>query len=307
MNTEPLNKKPIRPPRLKSGDSIGIVAPASPFDVNLFDRGIRTLKSNGFRIHIPDDLYADQGYFAGSDEHRADLIHRLFADQTINAIVCAKGGFGSMRLLPLLDFALIEKNPKIFLGHSDISALLSALGNETGLVTFHGPVATSISNAPEKTKQAVIEAISSDRPLEFTCANGMTIHPGVVSGPICGGNLTTLCHLVGTPFAPGFNDHILFLEDRGEAPYRIDRMLSHMKLAGCFRKLAGLILGDFIDCGEKQEIRRIVTDVFAGSSLPIMAGFEAGHRKQNLTIPFGLEATLDADKHTLSFGQAATK
>lgn len=303
----PLKKIPIRPPRLEPGDTIGIVAPASPFDVHLFNRGIRTLESMGFRIHVPDDLYANEGYLAGSDEHRVDVIHRLFADRTINAIICAKGGFGSMRVLSLLDFALIEKNPKIFLGHSDISALLSALYTETGLVTFHGPVATTISNAPGKTKQAVIEAISSDRPLEFACAKGMTIQPGVASGPICGGNLTTLCHLVGTPFAPVFNDHILFLEDRGEAPYRIDRMLSHMKLAGCFQKLAGLILGDFIDCGEKPEIRRIVTDVFAGSSLPIMAGFEAGHRKQNLTIPLGLKATLDADKHTLSFSQAATK
>jgi muramoyltetrapeptide carboxypeptidase len=261
----------------------------------------------GFRIHIPDDLYENEGYLAGSDEHRADVIHRLFADRTINAIVCAKGGFGSMRLLPLLDFALIEKNPKIFLGHSDISALLSAMSTEAGLVTFHGPVVTSISNAPEKTKLAVIAAIASDRPLEFRCANGMTIHPGVVSGLICGGNLTTLCHLVGTPFEPDFKNHLLFLEDRGEAPYRIDRMLSHMKLAGCLQQLAGLVLGDFIDCGDQQELLRIVTDIFADTCIPIMAGFEAGHRMQNLTIPLGVEATLDADKHTLSFLQAATR
>ena len=303
----PINKKTILPARLKPGDTIGIVAPASPFDVDLFERGIGTLKSMGFRIYIPDDLYENEGYLAGSDEHRLDVIHRLFADRTINAIVCAKGGFGSMRLLPLLDFALIEKNPKIFLGHSDISALLSAIYTEAGLVTFHGPVVTSISNAPEKTKQAVVEAFASERPLEFTCANGITIHPGVVSGPICGGNLTTLCHLVGTPFEPGFNDHILFLEDRGEAPYRIDRMLSHMKLAGCLQQLAGLILGDFIDCGDQQELLRIVTDVFADGGLPIMAGFEAGHREQNLTIPFGLEATLDADKHRLTYLQPATR
>jgi muramoyltetrapeptide carboxypeptidase len=301
-----LKNKPIRPPRLEPGDTIGIVAPASPFDDNLFGHGIRTLKSMGFRIHIPDDLYENEGYLAGSDEHRADVIHRLFADRTINAIVCAKGGFGSIRLLPLLDFALIEKNPKIFVGHSDISALLSAMSTEAGLVTFHGPVVTSISNAPEKTKQAVIAAIASDRPLEFTCASGVTIHPGTVSGLICGGNLTTLCHLVGTPFEPDFKDHLLFLEDRGEAPYRIDRMLSHMKLAGCLQRLAGLVLGDFIDCGDQQELLRIVTDIFADTCIPIMAGFEAGHRVQNLTIPFGLDATLDADKHKLSFLQPAT-
>lgn len=303
---DPLNKKPIFPPRLKPGDTIGIAAPASPFDVKLFDRGIRTLKSMGFQIRIPDDLYENEGYLAGSDQLRADVMHRLFVDQTINAIVCAKGGFGSMRVLPLLDFALIEKNPKIFLGHSDISALLSAMYTRTGLVTFHGPLVTTIFNAPEKTRKALVEAVSSERPLEFACANGMTIHSGVVSGPLCGGNLTTLCHLLGTPFAFSFKDHILFLEDRGEAPYRIDRMLTQMKLAGCFQHLAGLILGDFVDCGERREILQIFTDAFANTSIPILTGIEAGHRKQNLTLPFGLEAILDADNHKLSFLQPAT-
>ena len=260
----------------------------------------------GFQIRIPDDLYENEGYLAGSDQLRADVMHRLFVDQTISAIVCAKGGFGSMRVLPLLDFALIEKNPKIFLGHSDISALLSAMYTRTGLVTFHGPLVTTIFNAPEKTRKALVEAVSSERSLEFACTNGMTIHSGVVSGPLCGGNLTTLCHLLGTPFAFSFKDHILFLEDRGEAPYRIDRMLTQMKLAGCFQHLAGLILGDFVDCGERREILQIFTDAFANTSIPILTGIEAGHRKQNLTLPFGLEAILDADNHKLSFLQPAT-
>jgi muramoyltetrapeptide carboxypeptidase len=299
-------KTPILPARLAPGDTIGIVAPASPFDVKIFDRGIRTLKSLGFRVRIPDDLDKQDGYLAGSDGHRADIIHRLFADQTIKAIVCAKGGFGSMRLLPRLDYTLIEKNPKIFIGHSDISALLSAMYTRSGLVTLHGPVVTTMSNAPEKTKQAAMAAMCSDRCLEITCENGMTIRSGSVSGRVCGGNLTTLCHLLGTPFGPGFSDHILFLEDRGEAPYRIDRMLFQMKLAGCFQRLAGLILGDFIDCGSPEEIIRIFTNLFEDSAIPILAGFEAGHGKQNITLPLGLEATLDADNHRLSYLQPAT-
>jgi muramoyltetrapeptide carboxypeptidase len=298
--------KQIRPPRLKRGDTVGIVAPASPFDAEQFDRGIQTIKSMGFQIHIPDDLYETEGYLAGTDEHRAAILHRLFADRKIKALVCARGGFGSMRLLPLLDFSLIQKNPKIFVGHSDISALLSAIYLKTGLVTFHGPLVTTLSDAPEKTRRAVTKAISKDRPHKIKVKNGMTIHSGTASGRVCGGNLNTLNHLLGTPFAPDFENHLLFLEDRGEEPYRIDRMLTQMSQADCFQHLAGLILGDFIDCGSEADIIQIFADTFADASIPIVAGCEAGHGKQNLTIPFGLEATLDADQHTLTYHQPAT-
>ena len=301
-----MKQKPIRPPRLEPGDTIGIIAPASPFDAELFDGGIRTIESMGYRIQIPDDLFERNGYLAGSDEHRTDIIHRLFADPKIKAIVCARGGYGSMRLLPLLDFSLIRKNPKIIFGLSDLSALLSAIYSKTGLVTFHGPMITTLANAPLETREAMIAAISPDQPHKVEMDNGIKIQSGAASGRICGGNLNTLNHLTGTPFAPDFRDHLLFLEDRGEKPFRIDRMLTQMKQADCFQNLAGLILGDFIDCGSPQEIIRIFTDAFDDASIPIVAGCEAGHGKQNLTIPLGLEATLDADQHTLTFHQPAT-
>jgi muramoyltetrapeptide carboxypeptidase len=303
---EIIKTTPIRPPRLKPGDTIGIVAPAGPFDVNIFDQGIHTLKAMGFQIHIPDDIYESDGYLAGSDQQRVDVIHRLFADPDINAIVCAKGGYGSLRLLPLLDFGAIEKNPKIFMGHSDISALLSTIDAKCGLVTFHGPLVTTLSSAPEATRQAVIAALTSGRALDIKTEKGITIHSGSTTGRVCGGNLTTLCHLLGTPFEPSFTEQILFLEDRGEAPYRLDRMLFQMKLAGCFEGLGGLILGDFIDCGATEDIFKIFSDLFQDSSIPILAGFESGHGKQNITLPFGIEATLDADSHRLSYLQPAT-
>lgn len=299
-------KIPLIPARLTPGDTIGIVAPASPFDMEKFYSGINALESMGFRTFIPDDLFKKNGYLAGTDDHRANLMNGLFADRTIKGIVCARGGFGSIRILPLLDFETIRKNPKIFVGFSDISTLLSVLYTKCGLVTFHGPMVTTLGDADKKTKESIFSTFSSDMKLEITLKSGVTIKSGSASGPVSGGNLTTLCHLIGTPFEPSFKGHILLLEDRGEASYRIDRMLTQMKIAGCFEGLAGLALGTFEDCGTKNDIFSIVNNIFNGYTLPILAGFDVGHGKSNITIPIGVQATLDADRHILSYHEPAT-
>jgi muramoyltetrapeptide carboxypeptidase len=299
--------KPIRPPRLKPGDTVGIVAPASPFDPDLFNQGLDVLASMGFRTFVPDEIFENNRYLAGSDAHRAKLVTRIFEDPSVDAIICAKGGFGCLRILPLLDFDVMRTHPKVFVGLSDISALLVAITAKTGLVTFHGPLVTTLAKAPEFTRQSMLAAISSDSDLKITPGKGVTIRAGRAQGPIIGGNLTTLCHLLGTPFEPRFEDHILFLEDRGEAPYRIDRMLFQMKLAGCFDGIAGLFLGSFEECGALDGVYRIFQECFQGTDIPILAGFDAGHGKQNLTMPFGIDASLDADNQILTFDQTATK
>ncbi len=264
------------------------------------------MASLGFQTFVPDEIFEKNRYLAGSDEHRAKLLTRVFQDPTVDAIVCAKGGFGSLRILPLLDFDVMRTHPKVFIGHSDITALLAAITAKTGLVTFHGPVVTTLAEAPEFTRQSMLAAISSDTYLKVTPGMGVTIKAGRARSPIIGGNLNTLCHLLGTPFEPGFKNHILLLEDRGEAHYRIDRMLFQMKLAGCFEGIAGLVLGSFEECGAPDGILQIFEDNFKDISVPILAGLDVGHGKQNLTIPFGIEATLDADKQILSFDQPAT-
>lgn len=304
MNIE---SKPLTiPPRLKVGDTIGIVAPAGPFDRDKFDLGIQILKRMGFEVFIPERLFESKGYLAGPDPHRATLVNQLFADASINAIMCARGGYGSMRLLPLLDYGIIENNPKVFLGFSDVSAILAVLLSHCGLVSFHGPMVTTLADLPEKTLQSLSHAIASDDTLKIKLSNGVTVKPGSVSGPVCGGNLTTLCHLVGTPFEPSFKNKIVFLEDLGEAPYRVDRMLAHMKLAGCFEGVAGLILGSFNECGSMHEICAIVTDIFDDCQIPVLAGLDAGHGTNNLTLPLGIKAALDADRHLLAYQQPAT-
>ncbi len=296
----------LLPGRLMPGDTIGIIAPAGHFDRKKFDQGIAVLKAMGFRIIIPDDLFKKKGYLAGPDIHRASLVNRCFSDSEIKAVICARGGFGSMKILPLLDYELIKKNPKIFVGFSDISALLSAFYTKCGMVTFHGPLVTTLGNASQKTKEAMISAFSSGARLEIKPEVGITIKHGLVSAPVLGGNLTTLCHLVGTSFEPEFKGHILFLEDKGEAGYRIDRMLTQMKLAGCFDGIAGLALGSFEGCGETDELFGLVDSIFKEYDIPILAGFEAGHGKNNITIPMGINAVLDADRQLLSFNKPAT-
>jgi len=303
---DPLNKNPIRPPRLKTGDTIGIVAPAGPFDPKNFSQGLSTLESLGFRTRVSDEIFEKTGYLAGNDAQRARLVNRLFKDPAINAIVCARGGFGSLRILPLVDFGIIRKNPKVFVGFSDITALLTAITNRSGLVSFHGPVVTTLAKASEMTCNTLLGAISSDMPLEVQPANGVVIQAGRAQGPLIGGNLTTLCHLLATPFEPRFKHRILLLEDRGEALYRIDRMLCQMKLAGCFDDIAGLVLGSFEECGDLGVIYQIFQEHFQDIHIPILAGFDIGHGKQNMTIPFGIEAILDTDKQLLSFTQPAT-
>jgi muramoyltetrapeptide carboxypeptidase len=299
-------KKSIKPCCLMPGDTLGIVAPAGPFDPKKFMKGKTVLESMGFRTVFDEGIFQKHGFFAGSDVQRADQVNRLFADPAVQAVVCARGGYGSMRILRFLDFKLIQNNPKIFVGFSDISVLLFVLHTRCSLVTFHGPVVTTLANTAEQTIAAMLRVMTSNKKLELKPEKGIVINPGVCSGVVVGGNLTTLCHLVGTPYIPRFNGKILFLEDRGEAPYRIDRMLTQMKLAGCFEGLKGLFLGSFEACGKLDDIFRIVQEMFNDVNIPILSGFEIGHARVNVTIPIGLRATLDADRQILTFHEPAT-
>ena len=302
----PSNKTPIRPHRLKPDDTIGIVAPAGPFDRSLFAQGLSALEAMGFQTRVPDEIFDRTGYLAGTDQQRARLVLRLFEDPDVQALICARGGFGCLRMLPLVDFDIIRSHPKIFVGYSDITALLAAITHHTGLVTFHGPMVTPLSTAPEPTRRALMNAIASDKPLEIVPAAGTVIQAGRAKGPVSGGNLATLCHLLGTPFEVDYKNHIVLLEDRGEAHYRVDRMLSQMKLAGCFDDIAGLVLGNFEDCGALDGIYQIFQEHFQDLPIPILAGFDIGHGTQNMTVPFGMTATLDTDRQLLSFAQPAT-
>jgi muramoyltetrapeptide carboxypeptidase len=296
-----------KPERLAPGDIIGIVAPAGPFDMKQFEQGITVLKSMGYEVKIPENILQADGFLAGADMHRASLINDFFADSGVKGIICARGGYGSMRILDLVDYEMIRNHPKVFIGFSDISALLLSLYNRCNLVTFHAPVVTSLGKADPRTVQALYDAVAADQPVKITAKDAVVIRPGLSSGVVLGGNLATLCHLLGTPFAPDFGDCILVLEETNEAPYRIDRMLFQMRMAGCFKRVQGILLGTFNHCGDVDEIIKVVERMFQAHDIPILAGFDIGHGDVNLAVPMGIRATLDTDKRVLIFDEAATK
>ena len=301
-----MKRKLIKPPALGPGDTIGIAAPASPFDEEEFHQGVAALEAMGYGVRIPQGIFEREGYLAGSDEDRAALLTRLFEDESVKAVFCARGGFGSMRLLPLLDFEALCARPKIFVGFSDVSALVAAMYEKCGMVTFHGPLVTTLRHDSEETRSSLTEALGSGKPQVLRPGNPVVLNPGKASGPMIGGNLTSLSHLMGTPFEPTFNGHLLFLEDRGEAPYRIDRMLSQWRLAGHLDGIAGVALGSFKDCEPVEDVYRIVKEAVGRAGVPMLAGFDFGHGLPNLTVPMGVEAELDAGEGTLRFLEAAT-
>ncbi len=289
------------PEKLERGDTIGIAAPASPFNLRNFNRGIYMLKSMGFNVYIPEGIFNRNGYLAGTDDQRASILNNLFSKKDIKAILCARGGFGSLKILSLLDYENISDNPKIFVGYSDITAILSAIFKKCRMISFHGPMAAELGSASQRTIDAMFSVIASRFDFEIYSKKGTGLKPGIGSGVLLGGNLSTLCHLTGTPYFPHVKGSILFIEERGEAVYRIDRMITHMKIAGCFNGLSGLVLGSFTNCGSVKEINKLVSRLFEEFDIPILAGFAAGHGKENITIPFGLKATLDTGGKLLSF------
>ncbi len=303
-NLVPVRPASLLPRRLRPGSVIGVAAPASPFAPEVLERGVRALREMGFEVRFPEDLFDACGYLAGPDEQRAAAFNRLIADPQIDAIMCARGGYGSLRILPLLDYARVAEHPKAIIGFSDVTALLWALYSRCGLIGFHGPLVTTLADAAMADRDALWMAVASEGNLRLQFETAAAIRPGRACAPVTGGNLTTLCHLLGTPYAPAFRGHIVFLEERGEALYRIDRMLTQMKMAGCFDGLQGLVLGSFEDCGAREEVWRLVAEVFAGAQWPILAGVDAGHGAPNVTLPLGVEAALDAEGRTLEFESA---
>lgn len=316
------SREPLKPRRLEPGMTVGLIAPASPPDEK---EGIRfaidVIRSLGFKVKEGEHLYAQNRYLAGSDRQRADDVNRMFADPEVDAIFCLTGGYGTPRILPLIDYDAVLRNPKAVLGYSDITAILNALYARAGLVGFHGPVAMRNFGdyALAEFKKVLMEptapvTIASPPPFETRPGwverkNRITrFAGGKASGPLIGGNLTLVSLLQGTPYDPDYDGAILFLEDVHEAPYRIDRMLTQLWLAGKLQQLAGVVLGRFTDAdadGNTFSLEEIFERRFADLGIPVIRGLMIGHMADIATVPIGIRAELDADAGTLTLLETA--
>lgn len=310
----------IKPRRLSEGDTVGMVLPASAtFERDRIKLGQEQLEALGLKVELGKHVYDRHGYLAGTDEDRAADINRMFADERIDGIVAYTGGWGSPRLLPLLDYDVIRRNPKVFVGFSDITALLVAIQQKTGLITFHGPVAASTFEkySVENFRKVVMEAqpagVLAPPPKRADVlverVNRITrIAGGKASGQLTGGNLTLVAATMGTPYEIETEGKILFLEDRGEELYRIDRMLTQLHLGGKLSRLAGFVFGRCTDCtfkGPGFSLEDLLFERFEQLGIPAISGLSFGHIEQKLTLPLGVRATLDGDAGTLSLDEAA--
>lgn len=308
---------PIRPPRLEPGDLIALAAPAGPLRPSTdLDRALARLQQLGFRVHCPASIHRQHGFLAGSDRQRLAELHRLFQNRHVKAILCVRGGYGSARLLPLLDYGLIRTRPKIFIGYSDITALHCALQTRLDWITFHGPMAgpdLARPHIPRFTLESLLRTLTRAEPAGSILPARpnfpiRTLHPGKATGRLIGGNLSVLVATLGTPYQPDFRNRILCLEEVNEPPYRIDRMLTQLLHAGLLQQLAGIAIGL---CKEGAGPNPNTTnqppvtaeDVFRERLEPLrkptLLGLPFGHTPSNATLPLNALAELDAHQGDL--------
>ncbi|UWX04670.1 LD-carboxypeptidase [Pseudoxanthomonas sp. NC8] len=305
----------VLPLPLQPGDTVGLVSPSSatddPIDLQLAAEAMQAL---GLKVTAGPHLGSRRGHLAGSDAERAGDLNAMFADHDVRAIICVRGGSGAARLLPLLDYAMIRRNPKALLGYSDITALHNALLSKAGLVSFHGPIGSGSWNSFNAdqfrrvffARELVEYRNPSDPGDELVPRQNrtMAIHGGIARGELVGGNLSVLSALAGSRYLPDFSGRILFLEDVGEAPYRIDRMLTTLKLAGALDHLAGFVFGQCSECDPgggfgSLTVPQILDDHFGPLQIPAYRGAMIGHIRQQFILPVGGKVEMDADAGTL--------
>lgn len=312
----------IRPKALEIGDKVALVSPASNV-TDLLDvyRAQEICDKLGLNSIMPKSIVKTaSGYKTRSADERIDELHQAFADKSIRAIFCIRGGFGSAELLDKLDYNLIKRNPKIISGYSDITALLTGINKMTGLVTFHSPV--MLSNFDEVTynsfqkmlfSSSAYGVLKNPESTDIRSTNPtIVINDGTAKGELVGGNLSLITSLIGTPYQIETDGKILFLEDVGEAPYRLERMLTQMRLAGMIDKLKGVVIGKCDDCTagssqsswDRSELE-VYNYIFAGMNYPVFYGLLFGHTSTQLTIPIGIEAEMNSEKGTLNILESA--
>ncbi len=306
-------KHAIRPKALRPGDCVGVVAPSSPVDSDeMVYRSLEWLQRQGFRTKAGPSCFERTGYLAGSDQCRADDINTMFADPDIDGIICLKGGYGTPRIIDMLDYEMIARNPKVFMGFSDITALLISIYQRGNLVTFHGPM---LAYLPKQgldafSHESMMKAICSSQPVgALTNPEGVpgvtTLVGGSAEGEMVGGNLSLIAAMVGTPYELDTRGKLLILEEVNEEEYRVDRMLTQLRLSGKLEQSAGIILGTWTGChadkgyAGNQTLAEVFNDIVRPVGRPAILDVQVGHCVPKITLPFGVRTKLDADGGTL--------
>lgn len=310
----------IKPRRLQKGDLIGLVAPASPPSAEeKIESGVRYLEQLGYRVKLAAHVRGGRGYLAGTDEDRAADFNGMVRDKAVKAIFALRGGYGTPRILRMIDYRTLRANPKIIVGYSDITALQLAVFRKIGLVTFSGPMASvdmwnNFDPYAEEHFWRVLTSTKKVGVLENPDDELLTVlRPGKARGRLLGGNFALLACIVGTPFIPKLQNSILFLEDVDEAPHRIDRMLAQLLNAGILQKISALIFGKFTDCKPSDPsepnltIEQVQKDYTEKIRRPVVANFQYGHIPRKLTVPIGLQASLDTKRNRIDVLESAVK
>ncbi len=295
------------PPALHAGDRVAVVAPASGFDRPAFEAGLALIGAR-YRVEYGAGVFERRRYLAGDDERRLTELNAALADPGIRAVFCARGGYGATRLLARLGSPGVHASAKPLVGFSDITSLHLWL-QSGGFTSIHGPVLTQLARLPQATAARLFALLESNSPAAPLIGSA-TYSEGVAQGPLLGGNLSVFSRLLGTPFMPDLNGAVLLLEDLGERPYRLDRMWTHLQLAGVFERISGIVLGEFIDCEEKgapYTSADVLRELVAAIGLPCAAGFPIGHGEVNEPVPLGVRVRLDAAARTLTFLEPAVK
>jgi len=312
--------KYIKPNRLKRGDVIGIISPASSVeDETLIKKGIRYIEGLGYRVELGKNVGKVKGYLAGTDEERVADIHQMFGDKNISAIFCLRGGYGAFRLLDKINYQLIKRNPKIFVGFSEITSIQMAFLKKANLVTFSGPMIAShfsneISNYTEENFWRLLT--SKGKPQKIILSDeqiNSNVKIDKASGRIIGGNLAVFTAMIGSGFLPTLKNSILLLEEISEPPYKIDRMLNHLRLHKVFDKVSGIILGNFVECEEPDKKKSSLTldevfeDYFSELKIPVIGSLAYGHSKNIMTLPMGINVNLNTKKGRIEFLENAVR
>ena len=313
----------IRPRALKAGNTVGLITPATYVpDPDRLATAARTIKYFGLRMKMGKNAGKRMNDYRISIEERLDDLHAMFRDNEVDAVFAIRGGYGSMHILDRVDYDLIHRNPKIFLGYSDITAMHLAINKQAKLVTFHGPI--TLSRFTDYTQKYFRKALFQTQPIgtitnppesnELRPSHSLrTIRPGVATGPLIGGNLTLISNTMGTPYEIDTRGRVLFLEDVDEEPYSIDRMLTHLRLAGKFDGVAGVVFGECQDCRPRDfkpsydstlSLGEVIDEILGKLRTPVLSGLTVGHTDDQLTLPLGVTAELDADKGELVIEEA---